>query len=91
VSGSIARTRFVLAVVIAVGRRPSLWVIAIRQMLLLAPRGWIRRFPFLPLPSQDYLAFRSVTQYGKGDHPPRPQDVVEYLTWCAQMRRIASE
>jgi len=91
VSGSIARTRFVLAVVIAVGRRPALWVIAFRQMLLLAPRGWFRRFPFLPLPAPDYLEFRVVTQYGSGDHPPRPQDVVEYLAWCGHMRRIAGE
>jgi len=91
VSGSLARTRFVLAVVLAVGRRPKLWTTAMRQAQLLAPKGWIRRFPFLPLPAPDYLAFRTVTQYGTSNHPPTSRDVLEYLAWCGQMRRLAGQ
>ncbi len=88
-SVAVARMRFVLAVVIAVGRRPSLWVTAVRQVMLLAPKGWTRRMPFLPLPAPDYLAFRTLTQYGSAHHTPTSKDVVEYLSWCGQMRRLA--
>ncbi len=87
----IARSRFVLAVVIAVARRPRLWVTAFRQVALLAPKGWLTRAPFLPVPAPDYLAFRTVTQYGSDDHPPTSHDVVEYLMWCGEMRRLARQ
>lgn len=66
----------------AVARRPSLWPTAIRQMRRLAPPGWWRRRPFLPVPSGEYLAFRLQTQYGDADHPWEPDDVVGYLEWC---------
>lgn len=90
-SGAFARMRFVLAVVIAVGRRPTLWATAIRQSMLLAPKGWARRMPFLPLPAPDYLAFRTLTQYGSAHHTPTSKDVVEYLLWCGRMRRLADQ
>ena len=85
----IARSKFVLAVVFAVSRRPRLWVTAFRQMVSLAPKGWLTRTPFLPVPAPDYLAFRTLTQYGSDDHPPTRRDVVEYLMWCGEMRRLA--
>lgn len=84
----IARSKFVLAVVIAVSRRPRLWITAFRQTALLAPKGWLTQTPFLPVPAPDYLAFRTVTQYGTDDHPPTSRDVVEYLIWCGEMRRL---
>ena len=90
-SNAVARARFFLAVVVAVARRPTLWATAVRQMLLLAPKGWSRRLPFLPLPAPDYLAFRTVTQYGTSDHTPTSKDVVEYLLWCGQMRRLTGQ
>jgi hypothetical protein len=72
-----------LGVVWAVVRRPDLWVTAVRSALRLAPPGWWRRSPRLPLPSADYLRFRMVTAYGgDGTHPPDPQDLVAYLEWC---------
>lgn len=67
---------------IAIVRRPRLWPTAIRQMRRLAPPGWWRRRPFLPVPSGEYLAFRLQTQYGDADHPWDPDDVVGYLEWC---------
>ena len=85
----IARSKFVLAVVIAVALRPRLWVTAFSQLALLAPKGWFNRAPFLPVPAPDYLAFRTLTQYGSNDHPPTSRDVVEYLMWCGEMRRLA--
>lgn len=77
-----------LSAVGAVLRRPSLWVTAIRQVARLAPNGWWRRAPFLPVPPAEYLEFRLVTQYGGGHGAPqagiRSEDVVDYLQWCKQ-------
>jgi hypothetical protein len=72
-------TSAVLAVVV----RPWLWSSALR----LAPRGWWRRRPFLPMPDRDYLRFRLVTQYGDPEHVPDPDDVVAWLQWCRMVRR----
>lgn len=70
------------AAVIAVVRRPSLWLTAVRQIFRLAPNGWWRRAPFLPLPDQRYLRFRLETQYGDAMHETEPRDLVAYLAWC---------
>lgn len=78
----------VLAAAGAVARRPGLWPTAVCQALVLAPDRWWARRPFLPLPDRRYLRFRLVTQYGDADHPPVARDVVDYLTWCQQMRRM---
>jgi hypothetical protein len=66
----------------AVARHPSLWGVAWVQGWRLAPRGWWRRFPFLPVPARDYLRFRLQTQYGDPDHAPDPADLVAWLRWC---------
>jgi hypothetical protein len=66
----------------AIARRPHLWPTAARQVRKLAPTGWWRRPPFLPVPAKDYLAFRTVTQYGETAQSPTPEDVVDYLAWC---------
>jgi hypothetical protein len=74
--------RTALAAAAAVARRPGLWGTAVRQSLRLAPNGWWRRPPFLPLPDRRYLEFRLSTQYGSSGHEPEPGDVVDYLAWC---------
>ena len=66
----------------AVAVRPALWLTAVVQLMRLAPAGWWRRWPPLPVPDRDYLRFRLVTQYGDPDHEPEPGDVVTYLEWC---------
>jgi hypothetical protein len=53
----------------------------------LAPNGWWRRAPFLPLPDRRYLQFRMETQYGDAMHRPEANDVVTYLSWCRSLRR----
>ena len=58
--------------------RPWLWGVALR----LAPRGWWRRRPYLPLPDPAYVRFRSITMYGDATHAPEPDDLVTYLQWC---------
>ena len=68
----------------AIACRPRLWVTAARQARKLAPRGWWRRPPFLPVPSKDYVAFRTVTQYGETVRSPSHEDVVDYLAWCRE-------
>ncbi|MGA0118624.1 MAG: hypothetical protein ACO3JF_09570 [Ilumatobacteraceae bacterium] len=76
------------SVIGAVVTRPHLWATAVRQVARLAPRGWWKRAPFLPVPHADYLEFRLVTQYGGGHDGPRgeirPVDVVDYLQWCKE-------
>ena len=81
--------RSILAVLGAVGRRPDLWVVGLRQALRLAGRRWWARPPFLPLPPASYLRFRMVTAHG-GDGSAAPEvmarDVVVYLEWCKAFR-----
>jgi hypothetical protein len=62
--------------------RPSLWITAVRQVLVLAAPGWWRRPPFLPVPDPAYLRFRLQTAYGDPDRAPEPADIVAYLHWC---------
>jgi hypothetical protein len=76
------------AVVLAVIVRPWLWATAVRQVGQLAPTGWWRRWPFLPLPDREYLAFRLQTAYGTPEGPPRAADVVGFLTWRRAWPRV---
>jgi len=64
--------------------RPRLWAVGLRQVRRLARPRWWRTPPFLPVPDRDYVRFRLETQYGT-DGRPDPQDLVEYLEWCAEM------
>jgi hypothetical protein len=73
---------------VALANRPGLWGTAVRQTGLLARRRWYARPPFLPVPGADYLGFRMETQYGNGSHGPDAADVIHYLTWCQQLRRL---
>ena len=80
-----------IPVAAAVARRPDLWLTAARQVRVLAPAGWWRRPPFLPLPDPTYLRFRMVTAYGgDGAGPLRPHDVVTYLHWCRAWPAVTS-
>ncbi len=68
--------------VVAVVRRPDLWSTAAQAAVGLAPRGWWRRAPFLPLPDRDWMHFRLVTAYGgDGSTPMRAADLVTWLEW----------
>ncbi|MGH9046465.1 MAG: hypothetical protein ACRDVW_04025 [Acidimicrobiales bacterium] len=74
----------VLAVLLA---RPSLWPVSLATLARLAPVGWWRRPPFLPVPDNAYWRFRMHTAYGE-DWTTRPtkRDVVDYLEWCQRAR-----
>ena len=69
-------------IAVAVGRRPRLWPVALRQWRRTTPAGWWRRAPFLPVPSREYLRFRILTQYGDSESDVSAADVVNYLAWC---------
>ena len=74
--------RWCLQVGRALLARPMLWPVTMRQVVRLAPPGWWRRRPFLPVPAADYLAFRAQTMYGDAERLPEPEDVFTYLAWC---------
>jgi len=90
--GGASRPRPSLRWLVAVGRalapHPTLWPTAIAQLRRLAPRGWWRRPPYLPVPASDYLAFRSQTMYGDAARLPEPADVVTFVHWCRAFPRV---
>ncbi|HTJ22247.1 MAG TPA: hypothetical protein VL383_07615 [Gemmatimonadaceae bacterium] len=47
-------------------------------------RDWYRRFPFLPLPSAEYLRWRMYTAYGDERAVPPVDDVVRYARWAVK-------
>ena len=73
--------RFWLRAAGALAREPQLWPTALGQAGRLAPPGWWKRAPFLPLPDPEYVRFRLDTQYGAAGDPD-PEDLVVYLRWC---------
>lgn len=78
-----------LGVAVAVLRRPALWPTALRQLLALSPSGWWREGSRRPGPPSDYLHFRLVTQYGGSGRSIASRDVVNYLAWCRDWRRMS--
>lgn len=75
--------------VVAVLRRPQLWVEGGRTLVRLASPGWWRRWPPVPAPNGEYLRFRTVTNRGgAGWGAPEPDELVAYLKWCRSMRRV---
>jgi hypothetical protein len=80
-----------LRIVAAVGRRPDLWPTACRQVVRLAPPAWWRSRPGLPIPTDRYLRFRTLTQYGDENHAPDPSDVMSYLTWCRDFAKLSGK
>lgn len=52
-----------------------------------ARRGWWRRFPPVPAPSREHLAWRITTAYGSADVRPPLRDMIEYVAWRRRYRR----
>jgi len=65
-------------------REPTLAVDLVRVAWRFRARGWYRRFPFLPLPSQPYVRWRMHTAYGDYDAVPPVEDVVRYARWVGR-------
>ena len=47
-------------------------------------RGWLTRFPFLPLPATEYVKWRMHTAYGDDDAVPPADDVIRYARWATR-------
>lgn len=74
--------RDVTALAGAVVRRPDLWGTALGELVRMAPSGWWRTAPHLPLPDRRLWEFRMVTNYGRPDAVPARADVITFLEWC---------
>lgn len=76
-------TRLSLQLAARAALQPSL----ARALLIVAwrfrDRHWLRRFPFLPLPSRPYVRWRMHTAYGDADIVPPADDVIRYARWAA--------
>ena len=51
-------------------------------------RGWLTRFPFLPLPDPTYLRWRMYTAFGDEDAVPPLVDVLRFARWRREMMRL---
>ena len=47
-------------------------------------RGWLTRFPFLPLPDTTYLRWRMYTAYGDDAAVPPADEVIRYARWATR-------
>ena len=77
-------TRLTLALALRGVRRPTDGVALLRVGWRFRRNGWWRRFPFLPLPSRDYVRWRMHTAYGSDDAVPPAADVVRYARWATR-------
>jgi hypothetical protein len=50
-------------------------------------RNWWRRFPHLPLPDREYLAWRLHTAYGEERQLPPVKDVLRFARWRRRILR----
>jgi hypothetical protein len=69
-------------------RHPSLLSPLLGAAWRFRARGWFRRAPFLPLPPEDYLAWRLHTAFGDKGGEPDAGTLARYLTWTSGMRRL---
>jgi hypothetical protein len=63
---------------------PSVGVALARVGWRFRRRGWMTRFPFLPLPAKEYVRWRMHTAYGRDDVVPPTDDVIRYARWATR-------
>jgi len=78
--------RWWVGAAVEVLRRPALVAPALAQLIALAPRRWWRQRPYLPVPSERWLAFRMETAYGDPRARPTPAEVAAFLEWARETR-----
>ena len=72
---------------LAVLARPVLWSEAVSAARRMAPTGWWRSWPPLPVPPDAYLRFRQQTHAGgDGSGALAAHDLVVFLKWCRSNR-----
>lgn len=67
-------------------REPRLAVDLTRVGWRFRARGWWHRFPFVPVPSRDYVRWRMYTAYGDEHHVPAPDEIARYARWATRSR-----
>ena len=60
---------------------PRLAIDLLRTAWAVRRRGWLSRFPFLPLPDETYLRWRMYTAYGDEAAVPPADDVIRFARW----------
>ena len=78
--------RLVLAIAPRAVLRPALALDLLRVAWRFRVRRWWARFPFLPVPSRDYVRWRMQTAYGDEDAVPPAEDVIRYARWVGRQR-----
>ncbi len=63
---------------------PSLAVALLTVVWRFRRRGWYARFPFLPVPSKPYVAWRMYTAYGSETALPSADEVERYARWSVR-------
>ena len=71
-------------------RHPVLAVEALRVALATTKPGWFRKSPFLPRPEPTYRDWRLTTAYGSRNTQPSASDVVDYLRWRRNLRKLTT-
>jgi len=74
-----------LKILMSLIRRPSLWPVTIKQLFKIAKTRWFLSFPFLPIPSKDFIDFRVITYQGDKEDFPNAKVVITWLDWVADM------
>ena len=67
---------------------PSIYFIALVQIKAFIRKNWYAHFPYLPIPYVPYLRFRMETLYGNSSALPPTDDLIDYLKWCRNQRRL---
>jgi hypothetical protein len=78
---TVGRSMISRSTAFAILKRPQLWVAAFGALLAFARPGWWRRAPFLPVPDDELIRWRTATAYGSDDVDLVSNDVVAYLEW----------
>jgi hypothetical protein len=76
--------RLTLALAARAAVRPPLAADLLRVAWRFRSRHWYRHFPFLPIPSREYVRWRMYTAYGESDAVPPAEDVARYARWAGK-------
>lgn len=77
-------TRLVISLLLHSLSNPATGAALVRVGWRFRDREWLSHFPFLPLPSREYVRWRMHTAYGAYDTVPPAADVVRYARWAVR-------
>jgi len=83
----VLKGKWLLKLLFALIRKPSLWFPSAKQIFILAKNRWQLTPPFLPFPSNDFLEFRIITYQGQAEKLPDVDVVITWLTWVADLEK----